>query len=248
MIKKWPIFLIFILLSQKTFGLGIERELIFQILSTSSSKRTALFNKGEEDGLKVGDQAKLYNKKGQPFAYAVVRKVSPGRSLWSVFKILTTVPMHKGNVAKLKIIPPVKLSEDSSKLILGEPTVSSGKLEKIPVVKEKSKSKITKSRYLQNIPSNKNYSSLNDLLPEKRDPNIDWSRLDLDDFGYSSKLKIKKTKNKVDFGSLEEKPLTRKELQKRRDKFTRLYENKLIVPNSKEIEKDYSSLEDFSYY
>ena len=74
------------LIQTNTFSLEIDKKLLFSIINFSKSKRTLLINKGSENGLKKGDQAKFFLKPENLVARATLIKASPTRSLWSVFK------------------------------------------------------------------------------------------------------------------------------------------------------------------
>ncbi len=243
--KKLISFLIVLHLNV-VFGLEVENKLIFRIISISSSKKTILINKGQEDGLKIGDQAKFINKDGTSYALATVRKTSPGRSLWSIFRINSTTELYKNNVTQLKIIEPVKLTEDSSKLILGEKPVGMSS-EKIPLAPTQQKNGIVSYRDVTNIKKYRNYSSLEDHFSKKRDPSVSWERIDQDYFPYSDKVKIKKILVKESFKSLETKPQSAKVLLSLRKEFSSILDEPPYKISKKEIEKTYSSLEDFDY-
>ncbi|MFZ9000022.1 MAG: hypothetical protein ACO20H_01865 [Bacteriovoracaceae bacterium] len=240
---KLTTLLALLLYSLNSFGLSFDEKLIFKIVSTSSSKRTVLINKGEEDGLKNGDQAKFIKKDGTSYALAIVRKTSPSRSLWSVYRINSSTELHKGNVTQLKIIKPAKLTVDSSKLILGDKPISID-VEKTPIVQPPETSDIVSYRDVNNFKKYRNYSSLEDHFTKKRDPSVSWKNLDKDDFPYTEKIKIKNTTVSDTYRNLEVKPLPMKMVDK---EYASLSESKLFKINKKEIEKAYSSLEDFNY-
>ncbi len=235
-----------ILICQKTFALGVENQLILKILSTSSSKRTILINKGQEEGLKVGDQAKFIKKSGETYALGVVRKTSPSRSLWSIFRLNSTVELFKGNTTRLEIIKPVTITEDSSKLILGEETVKVS-TEKIPVASQTSPKGLSSYRDVNSYEKYRNFASLEDRLPEPRSRGVDWSTLDIDEFPYTPKIKYRNVKVKENYSNLQVKPLSTKVLREIPEKFSSLFERGTLKINKEEIEKEYASLEDFDY-
>ncbi|AYF44476.1 hypothetical protein BALOs_1475 [Halobacteriovorax sp. BALOs_7] len=95
-------------------ALDIDEKLTFRILQTSDTKKTILVNRGLEDGLVVGDHAKLFITTGV-FARGVVIRATPSRSVWSIYRIVKPNEIHVDKVANLKISSPVKLTEDRTK-------------------------------------------------------------------------------------------------------------------------------------
>ena len=95
-------------------GLEIDEKLTFRFLRLSSTKKTALLDRGLEDGLAVGDHAKFFVTKGV-FARGVAIRVSPTRSVWSIYKILDPNVLVVDELLNLKITTPVKLTNDPSK-------------------------------------------------------------------------------------------------------------------------------------
>ena len=96
-------------------GLEIDEELTFRFLRVSSTKRTALLNRGLEDGLAVGDHAKFFLTKGV-IARGVVIRATLTRSVWSLYKIVDPNIIVEDEVINLKITAPVKLTHNPSKL------------------------------------------------------------------------------------------------------------------------------------
>jgi hypothetical protein len=86
----------------------------------SNSKKTILINRGAEDGLAVGDHAKFFITSGV-IARGIVEKVSPSRSVWSLYRIVDPVEVIDGKVLNLKIASPVKITDDPSKSMKDEP-------------------------------------------------------------------------------------------------------------------------------
>lgn len=122
MFAKFLSFLL-ILSSLSTYSLEIDEKLTLRILSLSDSKKTALINRGLEDGLVVGDHAKFFLTTGV-IARGVVVKASPSRSIWSLYRIVDLEEIEKNKVMNLKIASPVKITEDPSKSLV---QVNSGK-------------------------------------------------------------------------------------------------------------------------
>lgn len=118
------IFVCFLFISFSNFALDIDEKLTLRFLKVSSSKKTILINRGAEDGLVVGNHAKFFTTSGV-IARGVVEKVSPTRSIWSLYRIIDVNEITDGKVLNLKIGTPVKISEDSSKS-LNQELVPSG--------------------------------------------------------------------------------------------------------------------------
>jgi hypothetical protein len=110
-----PILLIF---SFAAVALEVDEKLTVRMLRLSKSKKTALLNRGLEDGLVVGDHAKFYLTSGV-IARGVVVKASPTRSVWSVYRFVAPDQLVEDRVLGIKISTPVKLTEDASKAFRG---------------------------------------------------------------------------------------------------------------------------------
>lgn len=105
-------------------ALEVDEKLTLRFLKVSNTKKTILINRGAEDGLVVGNHAKFFITAGV-IARGVVEKVSPSRSIWSLYRIVEPAEVVDGKVLNLKISSPVKLTEDSTRSFKNEP-VSSG--------------------------------------------------------------------------------------------------------------------------
>jgi len=112
------VILIFLLLSlpMALRALEVDEKLTLRILRTSSSKKTVLINRGLEDGLAEGDHAKFFIESGV-IARGVVIKVSPSRSVWSIYSLSKPEEIILERVVNLKISTPVKLTQDNTKMI-----------------------------------------------------------------------------------------------------------------------------------
>lgn len=108
-----PILLTFIF-SNVVHALEIDEKLTIRFLKVSNSKKTVLINRGSEDGLVVGDHAKYFITSGV-IARGVVEKVSPSRSIWSLYRVVDPSEITDGKVLNLKISSPVKITADPSK-------------------------------------------------------------------------------------------------------------------------------------
>ncbi|PIP89786.1 MAG: hypothetical protein COW01_07880 [Bdellovibrionales bacterium CG12_big_fil_rev_8_21_14_0_65_38_15] len=104
-----------------TYGLEIDEKLTVRLLRLSVSRKTVLLNRGLEDGLVVGDHAKFYLTTGV-VARGVVQKVSPTRSIWSVYRIVDNDVLRADQILNLKISPPVKLTDDPSQSFIAQAT------------------------------------------------------------------------------------------------------------------------------
>ena len=99
--------------------LEIDEKLTMRILETSASKKTVLINRGHEDGIVVNTHAKFFLTTGV-FARGVARKVSPARSIWSIYRIVKPEHIVQQKVANIKISLPIKLTEDPAQGIVFE--------------------------------------------------------------------------------------------------------------------------------
>ena len=105
--------------SSISMSLEIDEKLTMRIVSTSESKKTILINRGIEDGLAKGDHAKFYVSSGV-VARAVCIKLSPTRSVWSVYRVVNVAFLIDDQVMKLKITPAVKISKDESRMLVSD--------------------------------------------------------------------------------------------------------------------------------
>ena len=107
-------FFFLILLPAVSFALEIDEKLTIRIIKISESKKTVLVNRGAEDGLVVGDQAKFIDQSGV-VARGVVEKISPTRSVWSLYSVINPSEMVPEKVLNIKITDPLKLTGDETK-------------------------------------------------------------------------------------------------------------------------------------
>ncbi len=106
-------------LSFSVFALEIDERLTVRIINTSESKKTILLNRGTEDGLAEGDHAKFFISAGV-VARGVLVKLSPSRSVWSIYRLVNADYLAQDAVMNLKITPAVKITEDETKMIVQE--------------------------------------------------------------------------------------------------------------------------------
>jgi len=107
------------------YSLDIDEKLTLRILKISKSKRTILINRGIEDGLSVGDHAKFFDQSGV-LARGKVAKISPTRSVWSIYRIINDNEFKQDKVLNLKITEELKLTKDKSREITPKNGVPAG--------------------------------------------------------------------------------------------------------------------------
>jgi hypothetical protein len=118
--KYWMILL---LLSFSALALEVDEKLTLRLLKTSETKKTLLINRGTEDGIVEGDHAKFFVSAGV-VARGVCIKVSPARSVWSIYRLVNADFLITDSVMNLKITPAVRITNDESKMIVQEDTPS----------------------------------------------------------------------------------------------------------------------------
>ena len=115
------IILILALLPLTSFALDVDEKLTVRILKTSETHKTIMANRGTEDGLVEGDHAKFIVTAGI-VARAICVKVSPTRSVWSIYRLVNADFIINDSVMTLKITPPVKVTKDESQTLVQEDT------------------------------------------------------------------------------------------------------------------------------
>lgn len=100
-------------------ALEIDEKLTLRFLKVSSTQKTVLINRGGEDGLVVGDHAKFFITSGV-VARGVSEKVSPSRSVWSLYRIVDPSEIVQDKVLNLKIATPARITDDPSKSLKEE--------------------------------------------------------------------------------------------------------------------------------
>jgi hypothetical protein len=105
-----------LVLSLNALALEVDEKLTLRILKVSSSKKTILINRGVEDGLEKDNHAKFYLTTGV-VARGVVVKVSPSRSIWSLYRVVNGKKVQPDMVMNLKISSPIKVSGDPTKVV-----------------------------------------------------------------------------------------------------------------------------------
>ena len=118
--KKWPLSLfVLFCLAPNSLGLEVGERLTVRILKTSQSKKTVLLNRGTEDALVEGDHGKIFLTSGV-IARGVAVKVSPTRSIWSLYRIVDREKLFPDKVANLQVTPPAKLTQDPTRSLQKE--------------------------------------------------------------------------------------------------------------------------------
>lgn len=119
---KWSLFIVtLVFLNLSVYGLEIDEKLTLRIVNTSESKKTLLINRGIEDGLAKGDHAKFYVSSGV-VARGVCIKLSPTRSVWSIYRMVNAPFLVDDQVMNLKITPAVKITKDESRMLVSDDT------------------------------------------------------------------------------------------------------------------------------
>lgn len=185
--------LFFYLVGSHSFALemDIDDKIVARILGVSESRRTVLINRGEEHGLKVGHHARFSTPQDGYFARAVVVRISPSRSVWSIYRVPTSGILRENLVTTVKIATPVVLTDDETRALgimastyqrriddeiprqqearpRGEPPQRS-LTDHLVVDEEQRRSTIHRGRDFSNLHSSPIF---------RRDAEIDWSGLD----------------------------------------------------------------------
>lgn len=197
------IILTFFFLSFSAFGLENDKRLIIRLLGISSSKKTILINKGREEGIKIGDHAKFSNPVNGYFARGTVSRVSPTRSVWSLYRIIKPEALVENTVVTLKAASPVKLTRDESKAL----GILARSFEKVddPTAQEKGEENQLKDHLIQSVVRDSSafkgvdYNMLfENSAPDPKDSNVDWR-------GVDGELDEVKTYEGIDFNTLNER-------------------------------------------
>lgn len=185
---RLKIFLMFFILSTgSVFGaLKEDAKFIARILGASDTGKTILVNRGRENGIVKDIHAKISIPTGM-IARAVVVKVSPSRSVWSVYRIFDKSKIAAQTVATFKVASPVRLTTDESKELGALADKIDKKKEEIPKepVHERKQQRlaaqILRSQKVTSKFDNIDYGNLeeDDIVVEnpKLDPDLDWSAL-----------------------------------------------------------------------
>lgn len=113
------ILMFLLLIPAYTYALEVDEKLTVRILKTSETRKTVLINRGTEDGLVEGDHARFMVTAGI-VARGMVVKVSPTRSVWSIYRLVNADYIVNDSVMTIKITPPVKVTKDDSQSLIRE--------------------------------------------------------------------------------------------------------------------------------
>lgn len=121
------IIFLFLLVPSIALALEVDEKLTSRIVKVSESKKTVMINRGTEDGLVEGDHAKFIVTAGI-VARGMCVKVSPTRSVWSIYRLVNADFIVNDSVMSIKITPAVKITKDETQAIVQEdvPTTVAG--------------------------------------------------------------------------------------------------------------------------
>lgn len=108
-------------LSSSLQALEVDEKLTVRVLKATESRKTLMLNRGSEDGLVEGDHARFIVTAGI-VARGVLAKVSPTRSIWSIYRLVNADFIVNDAVMTIKITPAVKITKDESQTIVAEDT------------------------------------------------------------------------------------------------------------------------------
>lgn len=176
-----------LILSCNSFAMDIDSKFVARVLGVSDSKKTVLMNKGNESGLKEGDHAIMSLPSGA-VARGVCAKLSPSRSVWSIYRFYDADKLMPNIALTVKIASPVKLTDDESKG-LGALAADYGTKTSEAIPEDQTSSGVKKAQevlakdFKQSEKlgqfDNADYSNLDDnMIPIPLDPDLDWSGLD----------------------------------------------------------------------
>ncbi len=165
-------------------ALDVDTKFTARLLGVSDTKRTLLVNRGSEHGLALQQHAKVSLPNGV-VARAVVVRVAPSRSVWSVYRFYAKDSLTAKTVYTFKISSPIRLTTDESKAIGALADKVEKKSEPIPQDPEAVKKQKVIQRSIMDSTKvvsqydNVDYSKLNDngLTEQKKEEDIDWSAL-----------------------------------------------------------------------
>ena len=186
------------------FALENDKRMIVRILGVSSTKKTILINRGREEGVKMGDHGKLSTPKDGYFARGVVSRVSPTRSVWSIYRILNDKPLIENAVITVKAASEVKLTKDESKAIGLLASSYKKASREDPTAMDKVEGNQLKNHFVVKRTAGTNfaqkginYDSLNTSGDDGKSHSIDWR-------GVDGELDQLKSYEDMDFSSLNE--------------------------------------------
>ncbi len=116
---------LFFLIPSIALALEVDEKLTSRVVKVSETKKTVMINRGTEDGLVEGDHAKFIVTAGI-VARGVCVKVSPTRSVWSIYRLVNADFIVNDSVMSLKITPPVKITKDETQALVQEDLPATG--------------------------------------------------------------------------------------------------------------------------
>lgn len=107
------------LLPLASFALEVDEKLTVRIIRSSESRKTVMVNRGTEDGLVEGDHARFIVTAGI-VARGMCVKISPTRSVWTLYRLVNADFIVNDAVMTMKITPPVKITKDETQSLVQE--------------------------------------------------------------------------------------------------------------------------------
>lgn len=168
-------------------AMDIDSKFVGRVLGVSDSKKTVLMNKGHESGLKEGDHAIMSLASGA-VARGLVAKLSPSRSVWSIYRFYDSEKLMANVALTVKITAPAKLTGDESKALgalsenYGEKTSEAIPEDQVSSGQKKEQTQLARG-FERNEKlgqfDNSDYTALDDnMIPQPLDPDLDWAALD----------------------------------------------------------------------
>lgn len=162
-------------------ALDIDATFKGRVLGASDTKRTLLVDRGTEQGLVLNQHAKISLPNGM-VARAVVVKIAPSRSVWSVYRFFAKDSITAKTVYIFKIASPITLTADESKALGTLAVKVNRRAEAVPrepksqQKQKKIKRSIIDATKVVSQYDNIDYSKLNDkgLNANKIDEDVDW--------------------------------------------------------------------------
>ena len=111
---RW-LFILILLTSTGALGFTINHQISVTILDVSSSRKTILINKGADNKLINDTYVKIYDVHKGLVGYAVSVRISPNRSVWSVYKIVQQHYLFNSKKVTFQVINKVALTNDGTK-------------------------------------------------------------------------------------------------------------------------------------
>lgn len=186
------VFLLVISFFSKTWArvLQLDETLIVRVLDVSESGRTILINRGEEHGIREGLHARFSTPQDGVFIRAAAIRVSPSRSVWSIYRLHNSQILREQLTATLKVVTPVRVTDDETRalgLLSEEYHRRVG--EEIPREQEDKPRAEARPRVLDNhlidekvqrspLHNGRDFSSLHSDTEFQRNPRINWESLD----------------------------------------------------------------------